>query len=457
VFVWTNKLLSNERIPKDVRRYLDSPESIAQLAPDEQLSITEKLKRAVFEQRDWRNPEAVAEFEKLAAQGKGVFVPRRLVGEYAKRDYMIGDVPGVKFADAVNNAQKAGLVYLKLNYPVIQAVSNTAMNIIHQGFAAPVRLTQAVKLERKIGPELAAVVEDIMGQGAILQAAFEGQGATAHFTQKLAHIMSSKVDGPARKAAFYDEAVKAGYGSDAKFKALLTDDRLAGDLAEVAQRAKEAIVDYGDLSPFERSVVRRLVFVYPWQKGATKYAGHFLRDHPVQAAALGQAGTIGKEQNDKTFGPLPSYLEGLVPVGGKAVNPSGVNFLQTPAQIGRAAAGLITGNVPSVAQGQNFLSPAPSALNALMTRRDDIGRPLKGSLPANLRDLFVAPTPIAAAGRALTHDWDPSRKLLGDRTSSKTFPNVNDPLWRFLFGGLYPRQYSKAALNQNAAREQAGR
>jgi hypothetical protein len=47
--------------------------------------------------------------------------------------------------------------------------------------------------------------------------------------------------------------------------------------------------------------------------------------------------------------------------------------------------------------------------------------------------------------------------VLGGRGPSKTFPNKNDALWRFLLGGLYPRQYDKAALNANAAREKTGR
>lgn len=458
VFVWTDKLTSNERIPKDVRQYLDNPEGLAKLPPHEQLSVTDKIKQAVFEEHDWRDPEKVAEFQKLAEKGKGVFVPRRLLGDAAKRDFQLGQVPGVHFADAVNNAQKAGLVYLKLNYPVVQGLSNVAMNLIQQGPFAVKNLTKAVKLDHQVGPDTAAVIDDIMGQGAVVQAQLEGQGAVANVSQKIAHVMSNKVDTPSRRAAFLHEAAGMGYKTGAQINSLVFDDKNAGDLAEVAQRGKEAIVDYGDLSPFERSVVKRLVFVYPWQKGATKYAGHFLRDHPVQAAALSQVAVQGKAESDKVFGAIPSYMDGIIPTGnGKSINPSGVNFFQTPAQIGQALAGTLTLDPAAAATGQDFLAPAPGLLVAALTQRNDLGQPLTGNALTAGRDLTVGQTPLAALARAALQGHGNAEKIIGGKASSKTYPNPNDAFWRFLLGGLYARQTSTPALNQNAAFQKTGR
>lgn len=445
VWVWTNKTVSNERIPKEVRQYLDNPESLHSLPPDEQHSIMDKVREAHFQTEDWRDPAKLAEFEKLAQKGKGVFVPRRLLGQFAKREDIT--LPGTKFIDAVNNAQKAGLVYLKVNYPIIQSLSNTAMNLIQQGPFAVKNLTNAVKLDRKVGPEYAAVIDDVMGQGAVLQATFEGQGGIARATQKVGHIMSSKVDTPARRAAFLHEASKLGYKTPDQLVGLLTDEQKVGDLYEVAQKAKEAIVDYGDLSPFERSVVRRLVFVYPWQKGATKYAAHFFRDHPVQAAALAQLGQQGAQQSDTKLGPVPSYLRGVFDVNGGLVNPAGVNFFQTPAQIGEAVAGTATGNPAQAGSFQGFLAPAPGLIVAALTGRDDIGRPLSGNLASNAYDLTAGSTPLIQAAAA----------ALGHPRTSKTFPGANDAIYRLILGGLHPRQYDKNVLNQNAAFQKTGR
>jgi hypothetical protein len=80
----------------------------------------------------------------------------------------------------------------------------------------------------------------------------------------------------------------------------------------VAQRAKEAIVDYGDLSPFERNVVRRSSSCTRGRRARSKYAGHFLRDHPVQAAALGSSASSGSS-SDEAFGAAADLSAGADP------------------------------------------------------------------------------------------------------------------------------------------------
>jgi hypothetical protein len=111
---------------------------------------------------------------------------------------------------------------------------------------------------------------------------------------------------------------------------------------------------------------------------------------------------------------------------------------------------------------QEFLSPAPGAAVALLTGRDDIGRPLEGNVAARLRDTLVAPAALSSLARAAAKDHegpggDLFRNIFGSRTATKTFPDSNDAYWRFLFGGIYPRTYDKKALARNAALEKSGR
>lgn len=456
VWVWTDKTVSQEKIPAAARKFLDNPEGLERMPVEKQQKIIDQIREAATERRNWHvDEDARAEFEQLAKQGKGVFVPRRFTGDIGKRNPNLDSVPGVGAIDAINNAQKMALVYLKVNYPLVQAMSNALMNVIQQGFAYPYNITRAAKVYHG-DPEVQAVAKDIMGQGAVVQAAFHGETKLSHLSQKVANAMSSKVDEPARLVAFYHEARVAGYGSPEKFRGLIFDDANADKLAEVAQRAKEAIVDYGELSPTEKVIVRRVLFVYPWQKGGTMYAAHFFRDHPVQAAALGMLGQRGNKINDGKLGPVPSYMKGSFDVGGKLVNPTGVNFFSTPAQIGRAVTHPTSGGL------QSFLAPATGAAVAATTGRDDIGRPLSKNPVAAARQTFVEGVPAAAAARSLVGDrkgpqFNVARALVGSKTISKSFPNPNDALWRFLVGGLYPRQYDKGALNRNAALEKTRR
>lgn len=82
---------------------------------------------------------------------------------------------------------------------------------------------------------------------------------------------------------------------------------------EVAlQRASEVLVDYGDLGPLERGLVRSVVPFYAWQKGILKIAAKFPIDHPGRAAVLMQLGQLSEEMNAE----LPAAYQQLVTVPG---------------------------------------------------------------------------------------------------------------------------------------------
>ena len=87
------------------------------------------------------------------------------------------------------------------------------------------------------------------------------------------------------------------------------------------ERANRALVDYGNLSGFERSVVRSVVPFYTWQKGLLGIFAKEAIDHPARTALLLQLGQINEEYIADYFG-LPI---GAVPehyryiVGGKNV------------------------------------------------------------------------------------------------------------------------------------------
>lgn len=469
VFLWNDgEVVSTAKIPPEVRHYLDDPEAFAH-KPEDAKGVVDQARAAWMKWTDnWTLDPELEQTLQAATEGKGVFVQRSLLGDLGKP--LPTRITGTKVAavaDATNNIQKALLIYLKANYPLIQGLSNTGMNIIQQGFAAPVNIARAGHLMRT-NPELAAVIGDVMGTGAVMQASFEGTGRIARGTQQLAHWMSHWVDGPARLSAFRHEAEKAGFRTDAELRDLLENDANAGTLGEVAQRAKEAIVDYSEMSATERNFIRRMFFVYPWLKGSTKWTAHFLRDHPVQASVISQLAKSGQRESAAGM-PLPAYLEGsfLSGPGGGLINPSGVNQFQTPTSIAQAIAGLATGS-PTAPSGAQFLTPALGGTVGLLTGRNSLGLPLTGPLPAQLRQMFIEPTFAAQLARSIARTSgltegqqgrlaDAIRASFGSRTTSKSFPNPNDPYWRFFLGGLYPRQYDEAALRRAKALQESNR
>lgn len=91
-------------------------------------------------------------------------------------------------------------------------------------------------------------------------------------------------------------------------------------------RASKAMVDYGDLSPIERGLVRSIVPFYAWQKGILKLVARFPVDHPLGTYALMQLGKIHEEMlSDKLNGPIPDAYAGYTQVGGKLRNLRSLN------------------------------------------------------------------------------------------------------------------------------------
>jgi hypothetical protein len=91
-------------------------------------------------------------------------------------------------------------------------------------------------------------------------------------------------------------------------------------------RAYRAMVDYGDLSPFERGFVRSVIPFYAWQKGMLKLITRFPSDHPVATGMLLQLGKLHEEMlQDRLGGPVPDAYMGMTNVGGwrnlRALNP----------------------------------------------------------------------------------------------------------------------------------------
>lgn len=450
----TGPLRPTGETPNLVRQYLEDPESLTTDDPMHAGQVIDRIRDSIFQDGWALDPGKRAQFEQLAEQGLGVFVPKRLLGDLAKQDPRLQDIIGTRatnFIDAVNNATKAAVIYLKPAYAPPQMLSNLFLNIVHEGWSAPFNLKRAVLVDKKLTASgHVGVVDDLMGEGAVRMLGGEGQGPLGRFTRATAGTLSRVVDTPFRRAAWIHEARKAGFKSPDQMIDLLDNPAHRSQLTEVTMRANQAMVDFGEMSPLERSIIRRVVFVYPWVKGSSLLAGRTLRDNPVQASVGARVAAVGQERAEEDLGPVPSYLEGTFSVGGKLVNPASLSPYGTAAQVGQGIAGTLSGNVPNVAEWQQFSSPVLSLATALATRKDSIGRPLHGqSLPEVAYNELVGSTPQAAVIKA----------LLGDPRRTGTFPDPDgtDAYWRFLLGGLYPREYSRSTLNTNARREAEGR
>lgn len=100
--------------------------------------------------------------------------------------------------------------------------------------------------------------------------------------------------------------------------------------------AHRAMVDYGNLTPIERSYVRAAVPFYAWQKNILRVAGKYAMDDPAVVGLLFQLSRVNEElMKDRLGTDLPGAYAGLTPVGEGAFNTAGWNPFSD-------AAGLLT-------------------------------------------------------------------------------------------------------------------
>src|SRR5205814_464149 len=93
-----------------------------------------------------------------------------------------------------------------------------------------------------------------------------------------------------RTSAWLHEARREGFNTPATIDSLLHDERFQAKKIEITRRANKEAIDYGALTPFERNVVKRAIFFYPWIRAATLYS---LR-YPLPAGQS-RVGAVGQQ------------------------------------------------------------------------------------------------------------------------------------------------------------------
>jgi hypothetical protein len=131
----------------------------------------------------------------------------------------------------------------------------------------------------------------------------------------------------------------------------------------VTERVLADMIDFSDLSNFERSVVKRAIPFYAWMKGISRRTARLVADEPVKAAIGANIGQQGLNAVEERYGDLPRFLQGMVGLkGDTALVTQGLNPFMTPADL----TGMMSGAVlPGRQQGaQNPLAQFNPLLKA---------------------------------------------------------------------------------------------
>lgn len=291
--------------------------------------------------------------------------------------------------DTTNNTTKMGLIYIKGSYVPTNFTGNAGFLTLQQGHRALPNLVRSAGLQNRtwapgwlkktaglmsdLQPETLRRIDIEVGSGASHALGGEGKGITGRITRKVADASGALADRLPRRAAWLDEASKRGYKTEEQVTKLLDDPNLRHVLNQVSETAENALVKFRGLKPFERKVISRAFFIYPWLKGATRYGGRLAIDRPITADIASHIGEYGADDAQRILGRIVSYLDGIVPVGkieqkfGARVigvsNPGPITPLGTAAQVGEAL-GAAIGAGPSrrALRPVAFASPVAKAL-----------------------------------------------------------------------------------------------
>lgn len=318
--------------------------------------------------------------------------------------------------DTLNQLATIGVLYLKPAYIPPNLLGQILFTTIDHTWN-PLAISRSWKLHREIaslpgGKEALAKMDAGIGSGMYMSIG-EARGASqriarAHTRMGSAYAQGIKVKGktvvpgldtPFRRAAFINEAWKNGFKTPEQMIRLLDakpGSALYAKLLDIFQNGSRNIVDYGRLSNREKSLVRRMVFFYPWIKGSTVWTGRFISEHPAQALFSIQAGRQGAEEVQDILGPLPSYMRGIIPIGEREipgvgkfptiVNPQAFSVTGSAGDVAYSLKNLLFGG-PKSEQLAEYLSPFMNAAVATATGTD----PFTGSpFPAGTNALDIA-------------------------------------------------------------------
>jgi hypothetical protein len=418
----------------------------------------ELLEKAIPGLRDNYAADRDAALGTRATEGHK-WVPKRLIpDELTTSVEARGKVE--KFADAVNSAVTSATVYLKLGHLPTRLLTNLSTNAV-QGSLSPGELRRSVEMADKLSDGQKLDLAAATGTHGYQALPHAGAGTIAKIASKGASAWARHIDAPFRLNAILYEMRQAGIDTpEAISKAIgqLKDPGRSGMSASeiskldgAVRRANRASIMYDGLSAAEKRYVARYVWFYPWTKGAVRFAGHVVADHPVKAAAIGQIGQQGGAYRDQVLGPVPNYELGLTPFSNGREPLTGTLSSFTPFST--------VGDVAQLAQhplnkDQGVVGQLNPYYAAIATLASEAQAGKKHALSDALHEA-VQPTPEAQIVNAYRHPPRPTQ-MFGPTPTGVHDPreaSVISSLIRALGGAAVPRptrrsELLRAALSQ---------
>lgn len=229
--------------------------------------------------------------------------------------------------DLVTNIAKYGMLYFNPGYFPANVLGNIALNIFHQGIMAGPNLAKAMGGKWS---DVYHLMDPEIGEGVFASQFMDSSTAGArkfsseYFVDKTkrgAQHVSKITDRAFRRSSYIKELANHGIRTPDDYKAYhsaaMQGDQVAlMKLASVSDRTQSIMLDFDSLTPLEKSIIRRLIFLYPYTRASAVWAGKTLVDYPERTAIAAGVARAAHEEAEERLGniELPSWLRGAWPI-----------------------------------------------------------------------------------------------------------------------------------------------
>jgi hypothetical protein len=301
---------------------------------------------------------------------------RELVGEFEKSSAFVRVM-----IDKPTRVWRALVLNLKPSWLVNNYVGQMFLLAFAHGARGMKAYFQQFGAKGKVMDELAPELSDFSWARETLDdlAGNDGRvvGALKWLPERMGRLNQKLTDDHTRNAAFlatiephvkkYQKAHPGTSFEDAA-RALWENEDFA-DM--VTQRVLDDMIDFTDMSDFERRAIKRAIPFYSWLRGISKRQARMLTDEPWKANVGAHIGQLGAEQVEERYGNVPLFMRSMIPTRYGDLVTAASNPFQTPADLLAMGASVFTSD--RVATAQNPLSqlgPVPKPFLEALANKD---------------------------------------------------------------------------------------
>lgn len=310
----------------------------------------------------------------------------------------------------INEPIRDATLFARLAY-ALNAVSNAGMLVLHQGHHAPPNLARALFARKMYGDRVTNMLDALVGQSKSRSYAPDFDHVLLKAGRAAAAVWNKVADQAFRRAAIIYELQRKGFKTKEQLESALFDKKHLDAVSEAKRRANKAMVEFDNLTWYEREVLRNYVFVYPWVSRSLVWSLRSIVEHPVKVDILAQIGAEDIREHPDVFDKVPDWFKktGYVPVGydsqgkPKIINPTSINVFTTLQEMVSLEEALMVegGEKSSFNSAAGLGGPfATFALHAI-TGRDDFGNPYPGGdVVGAAKEVLVGLPQVSARERA---------------------------------------------------------